>query len=260
MTECPPRRILVAVDFGAASAQAVTHAGSLAQAFGATLTAVHAEALDLPPYFTPEQISLLEAGMKAAREEASAALSRFVGAHTSSAATVRISDAPAVEAILEAAAGADLVVMGTHGRRGPRAWWLGSVAERVVREAGAPVLVVHARPELQNGKPMPRGNVLLTSIAGEHPAARIWADAIARVHGITVRDGPPVDRCAPDAATGVALIVVPMPAPPAERTLHSRLSTLMRSCPTPLLFVPDAPARAARANQSFPIDGAQRAG
>ena len=39
---------------------------------------------------------------------------------------------------------ADLVVMGTHGRRGlPRAI-LGSVAEKVVRHSPVPVLVVHA--------------------------------------------------------------------------------------------------------------------
>jgi nucleotide-binding universal stress UspA family protein len=39
---------------------------------------------------------------------------------------------------------ADLIVMGTHGRRGlPRAL-LGSVAEKVVRTAGCPVLTVRA--------------------------------------------------------------------------------------------------------------------
>ena len=39
--------------------------------------------------------------------------------------------------------GADLVVMSTHGRTGPsRAWLLGSVADRVVRGAGVPVLMV----------------------------------------------------------------------------------------------------------------------
>jgi hypothetical protein len=34
------------------------------------------------------------------------------------------------------AAGVDLVVMGTHGRRGPSLWWLGSVAGRVLRDIG----------------------------------------------------------------------------------------------------------------------------
>jgi len=38
--------------------------------------------------------------------------------------------------------GADLIVLSTHGRSGPRRVLLGSVAERVVRHAGCPVLTV----------------------------------------------------------------------------------------------------------------------
>jgi len=38
--------------------------------------------------------------------------------------------------------GADLVVMGTHGRKGFARWFLGSTAERVLRQAKIPVLVV----------------------------------------------------------------------------------------------------------------------
>ena len=53
-------------------------------------------------------------------------------------------DEPPVDAILDAAATADLIVVGTHGRRGPGRWWLGSVAERVVRAATIPVLVTRA--------------------------------------------------------------------------------------------------------------------
>jgi nucleotide-binding universal stress UspA family protein len=41
--------------------------------------------------------------------------------------------------------GHDLVVMGTHGRTGLRHLVIGSVAERVVREAHCPVLVVRPR-------------------------------------------------------------------------------------------------------------------
>jgi nucleotide-binding universal stress UspA family protein len=44
-----------------------------------------------------------------------------------------------------AEANADVVVVGTHGRTGVRRWLLGSVAERVVRYAGCPVLVVRPK-------------------------------------------------------------------------------------------------------------------
>lgn len=58
---------------------------------------------------------------------------------------VRIGDPP--DQILTAASAhdADLIVMATHGRTGPARWWLGSVADSVVRHADRPVLLVSAR-------------------------------------------------------------------------------------------------------------------
>jgi nucleotide-binding universal stress UspA family protein len=41
----------------------------------------------------------------------------------------------------------DVAVMTTHGRGGVRRWLLGSVAEKLVREAAAPILLVRAKPE-----------------------------------------------------------------------------------------------------------------
>ena len=54
---------------------------------------------------------------------------------------------PVSEAILADArrAGADVIVMGTHGRRGLNRLLLGSDAERVLRDANVPVLLVRAK-------------------------------------------------------------------------------------------------------------------
>jgi nucleotide-binding universal stress UspA family protein len=55
---------------------------------------------------------------------------------------------PAYELIGYAARlGADLIVMGTHGRRGFKHFVLGSVAEVVLRESKIPVLVVRTQAE-----------------------------------------------------------------------------------------------------------------
>ena len=53
------------------------------------------------------------------------------------------SSSPA-EAILDMAKQCDLVVMGTHGRTGLRRMLMGSVAEKVLREAACPVITVRA--------------------------------------------------------------------------------------------------------------------
>jgi hypothetical protein len=50
---------------------------------------------------------------------------------------------------------ADLLVMGSHGRQGVRRFFLGSVAESVVRESPVPVLVVRTAPQPAVHAPAP---------------------------------------------------------------------------------------------------------
>ena len=59
----------------------------------------------------------------------------------------------AAETIVDYASknGIDLIVMATHGRSGLQRWVYGSVADKVLRGATGPVLLVRARPELQPG-------------------------------------------------------------------------------------------------------------
>ena len=57
----------------------------------------------------------------------------------------------AAERVLEAARAldADLIVMGTHGRKARSHLVLGSVAEKVVREAQTPVLTAHSKTQVR---------------------------------------------------------------------------------------------------------------
>jgi uncharacterized protein (DUF302 family)/nucleotide-binding universal stress UspA family protein len=144
MRAWPPRHIVVAIDFGEASGRACGAAATLARATGARVTVLHAEQFEAPPYFTHEQLDTLEAELRTARTHAEAHARDFAAAHGLDADMVSISDRPAAEAILQAAEAADLVLLGSHGRRGPSRWWLGSVSDRVAKASPAPVLVVRA--------------------------------------------------------------------------------------------------------------------
>lgn len=142
--QCPPGIIVAAVDFEDAAVRAVALAGFIASAVDATLRVVHAERVEAPPYFTPAQLARLEEDRAESTAEIRGELKRFTLEATAWPAGIEVVGGPPVDAILQAAVAADLLVLGTHGRRGPSRWWLGSVAERVVRAAHVPVLVTRA--------------------------------------------------------------------------------------------------------------------
>lgn len=229
----PPRTILVAVDFGEASARAARLAGRLAAALDATLEVVHADVLEVPPYFTREQVDAIERERELARATAEEDVRRFVDAQTDRATGVSVVEGPPAEVVLDAARRSDLVVMGTHGRRGPSRWWLGSVAERVVRDSEVPVLVVHSAPPMADPT-----SVVVLEPAGDGGEARHWADAIAGALGVAVRYVPSAVVCQPVDLASAALVVVEVPDRPAHRALHDSVVALARTCSLPTLFVP----------------------
>ncbi len=141
---CPPKRILVAVDFGEASARAVEVAAALAQRFGASLEALHVESLTAPPYFTMGQVEALEGQRKQARAAAERYLLKFLQKHGASDAHAVIADGAPAEVILQRSAGADAIVMGTNDKSIAARIWMGSIAERVHRHATVPVVIVRA--------------------------------------------------------------------------------------------------------------------
>ena len=138
-------RILVATDFGSSAEQALELALSLAEKFGSELTLVHT--WEAPNYsyaaglYLPvDVVAPIERAAAARLEEAVTQLKlRFPAAKSLLRAGV------AWEEVLGAATQikADLIVMGTHGRRGLERALIGSVAEKVVRMARVPVLTTH---------------------------------------------------------------------------------------------------------------------
>ena len=234
----PPRRILVPVDFGHASAQAVALAGALVARFGAALEALHADIIEAPVYFTHEQARAIERDRNGARSLVERELKEFVRHATLERARVRFVEESPATAIIEASRAADLIVMGTHGRRGPSRWWLGSVAERIVREADRPVLVVRAASESRSPELTFRRPLMVASpLAFDGNAAR-YATGLAEAFGGTV--APQAASCERDLAREREATLLVVAGTSAVRT--GRFSTpaekLIRSCALPMLFVP----------------------
>jgi nucleotide-binding universal stress UspA family protein len=142
------RRILCPIDFSEFSRHALARAASLALTHGAAVTALHVVKLP-PPMATlplemggPVPVRATPEAIEATRRE----LHEFVR-EESVATTVEcdVIEARTIHDEIVAHATrlkADLIVMGTHGRAGFRRLLLGSVAERVLRRASQPVMLV----------------------------------------------------------------------------------------------------------------------
>ena len=129
----------------------------------------------------------------------------------------------------------DLIVMGTHGRTGPRLWWLGSVAERVLRDTAVPVLVVHG------GDSPALARLAVYAAPGlRGDAAWELARKLAVALGATATDRRLDTVPASDMFADVSMVVV------AEPRVHDRVwrttvgEPLIRSGVGPVLFVPEA--------------------
>lgn len=140
-------RILCPIDFSTSSRRALDHAVAVARWYGATITSFHVHApapvavyAPGPPLFPPgaltggERQALLDSMKRLAATEA--------GATVPVGFEIGEGDAPANILDLAKTMPADLIVMGTHGRSGLERLVLGSVAEKVLRKAGCPVLTV----------------------------------------------------------------------------------------------------------------------
>jgi universal stress protein A len=136
------KHILVAIDYSDCAFHALDVAADLAKSQNAAfdiLTVI--DPLQADPYgaIQPWLVALNQDAVKLL-DDSSAAMQR-------EGLTVRkkLLDGPPAVTIVEYARkiSADLIVIGSHGRKGLSRMMLGSVAESVMRDASCPVLVVH---------------------------------------------------------------------------------------------------------------------
>lgn len=143
------KRILVAVDGSTTSEQALSHAMDLARSHGAQLLVLHVvEEVFLN---VGEEIVDPRALWQAMSVGGQKTLERYVDQVKSAGLSAEsrlielrdLGETVAGSVVNEAETwGADLIVLGTHGRRGWRRLLLGSTAEEVARLAKTPVLLI----------------------------------------------------------------------------------------------------------------------
>jgi nucleotide-binding universal stress UspA family protein len=138
------RTVLVPTDFSAGAERALDQAVALAQRCGSTIRLLHCYRLptELELAYLSEHFEDWEEGIRAgvARQLDEVAARVAGGGLTVTRELAR--GHAATEIVRAASTNADLIVMGTLGRTGMAHLLLGSVAERTVREAHCPVLVV----------------------------------------------------------------------------------------------------------------------
>lgn len=155
MTEPIFNRILVPVDLGDTSIAPLHYAALFARAFGSGLTVMFADELatlfaDYDPEWNDEHVRPLED-----KDKDEQALRAFASRHLAGVdpSMIVVAGHPVTSIVRVAQEeNADLIIMGTHGRRGWRRALAGSVADGVVRATTKPVLVV---PAWREGRPFP---------------------------------------------------------------------------------------------------------
>lgn len=139
-------KLLVAVDFSEPTARTIQYAAKLAQGRGGRLDLLYVIMTNIPAHIrihAPPEIldKIMRAERSRAQNELEALLEQYVPEPQRGKAILK--EGPPAETICNLSNdGYDMVVVATHGRTGLTHILIGSVAERVVRYAKVPVLVV----------------------------------------------------------------------------------------------------------------------
>ena len=147
--------VTVPIDFSDCSVDALEYGIQIAKDFGACLTLLHV----LEPVSYGDDFMLRQAAEEGRPDKRiDSQLRAFVSAIQSAGVSVRevIRGGVPADSILEfvRASACDLLVMGTHGRRGISHMLKGSVAEAVLRRAPCPVLAVKSFTSTSGRQPV----------------------------------------------------------------------------------------------------------
>ena len=190
------KHILCPVDFSDISQHALDHAAAIAHWYQSSLTVlyvfVNLPTMDVPPLVLEDAD---RERLKTAMGRMAAGVPREVSVH------LNVQEAPHVhDEILGqlAATHADLLVLGTHGRSGFQRLFLGSVTEKIIRQAPCPTLVVPPRaPDVPADRPVQFRRILCpidfsdSSLAALARAVSMAEEAGAHLTLLHVIETPP---------------------------------------------------------------------
>lgn len=176
------KKILCPVDFFPASDASVNYAASLAAHFDAKIHLLHVIPPVLPGTF---EYALDMAGAVRPVVESSAQQMKRLVARVKEAGVIaeseeRIGDVydeikRAIEVVTP-----ELVVMGTHGRRGVERWFMGSTTEKLLRHSPVPLLTISANGDKPAAMPQFRRILVTTDFSEGTDDALAYAFSVAQ--------------------------------------------------------------------------------
>jgi nucleotide-binding universal stress UspA family protein len=177
------KNILFATDFSPCSEAALPYLRDIAEHYASTIHVVHVippePMLELPLDFPPE----LDSDQAVARTWIKNMLTtKPFGKAVSTLTVERGSFWPVISSVI-AEKKIDLIVLGTHGRRGLKKMMLGSVAEQVFRQAMCPVMTVGPLAKLTEMGTVSHAKILFaTDFSAGSEQALPYAIAMSRIY------------------------------------------------------------------------------
>lgn len=231
----PPtcHRILCPLDFSEISRHVLDHAAGLARWYGATIEVLYVHRVSVPliiaapvPFVGPSPLDAAE------RSAILQAMAEFVADDRAAGIAVDTlveEDHDITGAIVRRAkaTSADVIVLGTHGRTGFERLVLGSVAEKVLRKAGCPVLTVPPQTH-----PLPQRITAVQRIVCPIDFSTASAGALRLAASLSRQSGARI--------TVVHIVELPpdVPEPPLPEFLESRTVRFRRAHAAMLEAVP----------------------
>jgi nucleotide-binding universal stress UspA family protein len=175
-------KILCPVDFFPASDAAVSYAAGLASNYDATVHLLHVIAL-IPPSvyeYAIDTTEIMKSVQQSSAEEMNKLAARVREAGAIAEIEIRIGDVyDEIKNAIEVSK-PDLLVMGTHGRRGVERWFMGSTTEKLLRHSPVPLLTISGSAAKPAVIPRFRRILVTTDFSDGTPDALAYAFSVAQ--------------------------------------------------------------------------------